>query len=182
MPVVQRGDPRAAYLTILLGRMGVEKLPADDLYDAVGLPRAATKAWMLQTFATGRPLAGWSVATPAEVKALGISAAAVRAAALRTYPALADLPAILPAELHRSLPPDRHGWAVGQCLTNLESRVMTVVLESVSRSGVVGLPMHDAIIVPASCTATAVDSLRMACWAVARIEPVVKVSDARELP
>jgi hypothetical protein len=180
-PVVEV-DLHAAFLTILLGRSGVEKLPADDLYDAVGLPRAATKAWMVQTFATGRPLAGWSVATPAEVKALGVSAAAVRSAALRAYPALADLPVILPAELRRSLPADRHGWAVGQYLTNLESRVMTVVLESCSRRGVVGLPMHDAIIVPASCAGTAADSLRKACRVVARIEPIVKVSDAGELP
>jgi hypothetical protein len=143
-------DLHAALLTLLLGLAGVQKLPVVDLYAAVGLPRAAVKAWMVQTFATGRPATRWGRDTPAEVAALDIKATAVRDAAVRTYPAVGRLTQFVPAELLRRLPEERHGWAVGQFLTNLESRVMDSALGYLEHREVVGLPMHDSLIVPAS--------------------------------
>ena len=169
-------DLHAAFLTLLLGLYGDQELPADDLYAAVSLPRAVTKAWMVQTFATGKLAGRWSRETPAEVTAFGIKASEVRAAALRTYPALGELSSVVPADLLHKLPEDRHGWAVGQFLTNLESRVMDAALPYVEACGAVGLPMHDSIIVAQSAAKVAVNALRGACWAVAHVEPRVKVS------
>jgi hypothetical protein len=178
-PVVEV-DLHAAFLTLLLGLHGVRELPADDLYDAVGLPRAVTKAWVNQTFATGRPVGRWSRGTRAEVTAFGIKATDVRMAALRTYPALGALTQIVPADLLSRLPEERHGWAVGQHLTNLESRVMDSALPYVQMWGVVCLPMHDAIIIPESAAWMAVNALQGACWAVAHVEPRVKVSTPQQ--
>ena len=166
----------AAFLTLLLGLFGVRRLPAEDLYVAVGLPRAATKAWMLQTFATGNPATRWGRGTPNEVARLGIEAFEVCEAALRTYPAISNLRQIVLTEPLRRLPDDRHTWAVGQHLVNLESRVMDRTLFYVRARGAVGLPMRDSIIVPASASALAAEGLRRACWEVAQIEPRVKVS------
>jgi hypothetical protein len=180
-PVVEV-DLHAAFLTLLLGLSGVRKLPADDLYGAVGLPRAVTKAWTVQTFATGTLASRWSRQTPAEVTALGIKASEVRKAALQTYPALGELTRIVPSDLLRRLPEDRLGWAVGQYLTNLESRVMDAALPYIAQWSIVGLPMHDSIIVPASAAWAARNALEGACWAVAHVEPRVKVSAPALLP
>lgn len=173
-------DLHAAFLTLLLGLGGTQELPADDLYAAVGLPREVTKAWMVQTFATGTPAGRWSRSTPPDVTALNVKATTVRDAALRTYPALRDLRQIVPTDLRSRLPEDKHGWAVGQFLTSLESQVMDSALRYVEVMGVVGLPMHDSIIVPEKAAPVAAEALRGACWAVAHVTPRVKVS--AELP
>ena len=131
---------------------------------------------MVQTFATGRVASRWSRDTPADVTALRVNATAVRDAALRAYPALVNLRTIVPADLKRPLPEDRHGWAVGQYLTNLESRVMDSALGYVEARGAVGLPMHDSIIVPEAAASIAANALQGACWAVAHVEPRVRVS------
>jgi hypothetical protein len=169
-------DLHAAFLTLLLGLSGVSALPAEDLYAAVGLPRAATKAWMVQTFATGKPAARWSRDTAPDVVALCAKATTVRDAALRAYPVLADLRRIIPPDLLRRLPEERHGWAVGQYLANLESRLMDSALRYVQARCVVGLPLHDSIIVPQSAAVVAENALRGACWAVAHVDPRVKGS------
>jgi hypothetical protein len=178
-PVVEV-DLHAAFLTLLLGLVGLQQLPANDLYDAVGLPRAVTKAWFVQTFATGKPARRWSREAPAEVKA--VKASEVHAAALRTYPMLATMRQLVPADLLRALPEDRHGWAVGQYLTNLESRVMAKALPYVEALGEVGLPLHDAILIREGAAWIARNAFAGACWAVAHIEPRVKVSAASRGP
>jgi hypothetical protein len=169
-------DIHGTFLTLLLGLCGMRELPTGDLYDAVGLPRAVTKVWMVRTFATGKPAGRWGHDTPPEVQAFNVKPSEVRVAALRTYPPLANLDAILPADSQSRLPQERHGWAVGQFLTNLESRVMDSALGYVEARGVVGLPMHDAIIVPENGARDAANGLRDDCWAVAHIEPRVRVS------
>ena len=73
MPAVEV-DIHAVFLTLLLGLSGLQQLPTDDLYDVVGLPRAVTKAWFVQTFATGKPAGRWSRQTDGEVLSHGISA------------------------------------------------------------------------------------------------------------
>lgn len=173
-PVVEV-DLHAAFLTLLLGVSGHDALPAKDLYAAVGLPRDAVKAWMVQTFATGVPAARWSREAGRTAPAANVKATAVRDAALAAYPPLADLERAIPADLLSLLPENRRGWAVGQYLTGLEARVMAGTLCALRSRGLVGLPMHDAVVVPARAAEAAADALREACWSVAKIEPRVKV-------
>jgi hypothetical protein len=173
-PVVEV-DITAANLTIFLALTGTRKLPDGDLYGRVALPdgsplpRAAVKQWMIQSFGRGRLMSRWSRDTPKAATA--VRAAVIRDAALRAYPALRNLTAILPADLVASLPPDKLQWAVGQLLTNWEARVIAGALGYIHDYGVVGLPMHDALIVPWEALSLAREGIRGAFRAFLDIDP-----------
>jgi hypothetical protein len=171
-PVVEV-DIHASALTMLLGLIGTSVLPYDDLYGAVeGFPREVVKAWMVQTFGTGKLTRQWGRGAPSE--AGEFRPTEVREAVVRTYPALASLRSILPEDLVRKLPNDKVDWAVGQFLTNIESRVMNGALGYLRAVGVVGLPLHDAIIVPESGVEAACRGLQGASNVFAGIIPKLK--------
>ena len=93
---------------------------------------------------------------------------------MRTYPALADLTAVLPRDLLASLPPDAHRWAIGQYLVNQESRIVQGALGYVREYGVVALPMHDALIIPASAAKLAREGFDGAFFVFLKIHPKFK--------
>ena len=101
---------------------------------------------MVETFGSGRPVSHWSRRAPKPIN--GIRPTVVRDAALRAYPALKNLTAILPPDLDASLPVAERERAVGLYLTHWESRVMQGALGYIRAYDVIGLPMHDALIVP----------------------------------
>jgi hypothetical protein len=176
-PVVEV-DITAANLTIFLALTGTRQLPGGDLYGRVALPdgsplpRAAVKQWMIQSFGRGCLMSRWSRDTPKAATA--VKAAIIRDAALRAYPALRNLTAILPADLVASLPPDKLQWAVGQLLTNWEARIIAGALDYVRAYGVVGLPMHDALIVPQSSASRAREGIEGALFAFLKVLPILK--------
>lgn len=171
-------DIHACNLTIFLALTGTRELPPSDLYDRLTLPdgtnipRAAVKSWMVQTFGAGKLRSRWGWDTPEAAKV--VSPALIRKAALHAYSALKDLKAILPPDLAASLPPNKRAWAVGQYLTNWESRVIQGALAYVRARGVVGLPMHDAIIVPKGAAGVARSGLEGAFLAFLKVRPKLK--------
>jgi hypothetical protein len=131
------------------------------------------KNWVVQSFGSGKPICRWSDRTPEEAKS--VRASVIRDAALRTYPALANLTAVLPPDLRASLPPQDHRWAIGQYLVNWESRVVQGAIGYVGVwAGVVALPMHDALIVPESAANRAYEGLDGAFFVFLKIHPKFK--------
>jgi hypothetical protein len=165
-------DLSASFLTIFLALTGAKRLPQGDLYTVGSLPRQAAKEWMTQSFATGRAAGRWARKTSAETRKH--SATAVRQALLDVYPGLRTMSGIVPADILASLPDADHGWAVGQYLTFLESTVIESALGYLNGRGVVGLPMHDAIIVPRKAAHWARDGIKEAFRAQLGLVPRVK--------
>ena len=96
-------------------------------------------------------------------------------------PALRNLAAILPADLQRrleGLPWQRRANAVGFHLTYWESRIILGAIGHMTVVGVVGLPMHDAIIVRRSDVGVAVRGLEGAFGTMLKVRPLLKVEPA----
>jgi hypothetical protein len=178
-PVVEI-DIHAANLTIFLALTGTRELPNGNLYERVTrpdgkpFPRQAVKRWFVESFGSGRLMSRWSHDTPNAPKVVG--PAVIRAAAQRAYPALRDLTAILPRDLAASLPSDRLAWAAGQHLTNWEARIIAGALGYVRSYGVVGLPMHDALIVPQSAASRAREGIDGAFFTHLKVHPRLTAS------
>lgn len=176
-PVVEV-DIHACNLSIFLALTGTRTLPSGDLYERVRLPndipnaRAAVKEWMVETFGSGRLMSHWSRRAPETVRSIRPSV--IRTAALRAYPALANLTVVLPPDLAASLPPCEGEKAVGQVLANWESRVMQGALGYVREYGVVGLPMHDALIVAKDAEGLAREGLSGAFFVFLKVTPRFK--------
>ena len=180
-PVVEV-DMRSAYLTIFLALTGTKELPTGDLYDLPGLPagsRVAVKSWMTQTFATGKLVKHWAKNTPDAARAVSVKS--IRGAAVRAYPALQNMRAILPSDLASALPADKVDWAVGRYLTCMESRIMAGALGYLQAHNVVGLPVHDSLIVPHTAVEVAKRGLTGACSVFVGITPRLKVSHRAQL-
>ena len=101
-------DIHASYLTIFL-TLTATPIPEGNMYERVGMPRDAVKAFVTQTFGAGKPAARWAENTPAKVRAVKI--AKVHDAVLAAYPRLVDPTVILPLDLAAELPKDLRGWA-----------------------------------------------------------------------
>ena len=170
-PVVEL-DVHASQLTVFLALTGTRELPDGDLYAVGGLPRSAVKAWVVQTFASGRPVVRWSDRTPRGVRAVD-----VRNAIVGAYPAFLRQPfhAIVPGDILAGLPEEKWGWAVGQYLTFRESEAVTSAASHVLwRTNAPVLPVHDSLIVPQAAKRHAVEGLTRAFSALLKITPRVK--------
>jgi hypothetical protein len=60
--------------------------------------------------------------------------------------------------------------------------MMDAALPYIEGRGIVGLPMHDSIIIPERAAWAARNALQGACWAVAHVEPRVTVSSPAPRP
>ena len=170
-------DLSASFLTIFLAQTGIV-LPEGDPYGLVAAPRDAVKAFLVQSFGAGKLGTRWAEGTDKNITRLG-SPKAIRMALLAAFPALGDIPAILPADLARTLPAGLHGWAAGQHLTFLESQVVMAAVLEVMAAGVVALPLHDALVVPLSEVEAARAALVGAFSAAFGVRPVVRVKDVQ---
>ncbi len=137
-------DIRASQLSVFLG-LTTGALPSGDPYDVGGVPRGAAKAWTTMTFGAGKSAVRWSDRTPENAR--GVPCSAVRDAMLRTYPTLAAIDAVLPADLRAKLPPDKLAWAAGRFLVGVEAAIISDAMDAVLQAGGVPLPVHDALIV-----------------------------------
>lgn len=172
-------DLHAASLSIFLALGGVKRLPAGDLYDRVPVPgvsdddrRDTVKAWVAQTLGRGRPGTRWGKETPAVARRY--RASKVGAAVLKVYPTLAQPVAVVPQSVLTSLPEEAWETSVSQYLVFLESAAVDAALCDLRAQGIVGLPMHDAVIVPRSATRAAKSALTRAFRASVGIAPRFK--------
>ena len=142
-------DITASQPTAFLAMTDPERLRGSgDLYELPGFPRAAVKAFFVQTFGSGRPIRKWADGTDAAARAVSVKA--LRTAILARFPTLAEITAILPADLKASLPAGLHDRAAGQHLVYREGRMLSLALDRVMARRVFALPLHDALVVPAS--------------------------------
>ena len=165
-------DVVASHLSIMHGLLGLE-LPEGDLYAVPGWPREAVKAWVTATLGKGTAVRRWSARAVLEAPALkGCAAAAVGAAVMARYPFL-ERPAAAVAGV-AGLERLRHLGTPERLLTH---RLQGIEAGAVSRAmeflrvarGVLALPVHDSLIVPAAAVARTRETLGLAFHAAARV-------------
>lgn len=166
-------DVKASQLTVLLGMTGQREVDGDP-YAVPGLARSVVKRWVIQTLGSGRPAARWSDTAPPDARKVQI--AAVWEALRPHYPFLADLPALVPADLLATVPADRRHWAAGQYLVQREAAMIAGAMGYCVGRGVPVLPVHDALIVPVSRVDAAKAALHGAYWTLGGVRPRLVVS------
>lgn len=156
-PVVEI-DLRASTLSIFLALSGAEE-PQGDAYDIPGgFPRGVIKQWVVQTIGNGKPHQKWPSGVDADVRRHPISAVSARVRA--HYPRLAALHIVVPPDLGTVA---ERAKLAGHYLMGVEAAAMTAAMMDLrARHDVVGLPVHDSLIVPARAEAVAVEALREA--------------------
>ena len=171
-------DVIASHLSIMHGLLGLP-LPEGDLYAVPGWPREAVKAWATGTLGKGTAVKRWAARAVADTPALaGCAAAEVGAAVVAVYPFMAR-PA---AAVATAAGLDRLGH-LGTPERLLTHRLQGIEAEAISAAlgylrlsrGVLGLPVHDSIIVPAEAVGRAREGLDGGFWAKARVVVRVKV-------
>jgi hypothetical protein len=162
-------DISASYLTIFLALHGVQLDTEQDPYELQGLgpsDRFAVKAWMVATFGNTKPIRRWPpqmLKKSPELKQHRV--ADITKAALAKYPALEAWGQPLKGRVH--------GWAD---LMWLESSVMIGTMWDLKEEHAVpSLSVHDSLIVPASKTDIASQTLARRFHGVTRVQPILKV-------
>lgn len=175
-------DVKASQLTLLCGlaRHGLgddRRLHRWDLYAVPGLDRELVKAWLVRTVGRGRAdWTRWGDDVPDAVRQAKVRPREVWEVMRPLYPFLADLPALVPADLLATLPPEHHGWAAGQHIAAREAACIAGAMGYCVANGVPVLPVHDALIVPASRVKVAKAALDGAYSALGRVMPRLEAS------
>ncbi|MBS0985770.1 hypothetical protein [Acetobacter thailandicus] len=173
---VQEVDISASFLSIALARSGYP-LPEGDPYALPGLDmekhRQAVKQWFVITFGSGKLCNKWPPKR-GHVAQSNIKAAEIKQAAQERYPFLSQLQGIVPADVMAVVPESEKSKAVGQYLMCLEAQIMTKAIDDIIRDGGIALPMHDALIVPASWSERARKAIEQASKA--RLGQALRVS------
>lgn len=172
-------DATACHLTILCG-LARAAMPPGDPYALSDAPRHVAKAWVTATLGKGSPVQRWSRRSPEDVRTY--DPAAVAAALIARFPALAAPAAVVPPRLAQrfALPGEKH--AARRLLTHylmgIEAEALTLAMASLRARGVLALPVHDSLVVPRAATALAVDAMREAFGTVTGIAPTLDVQGA----
>jgi hypothetical protein len=173
-PVVEI-DIRSSLLSVLHGLLRLP-LPEGDLYALPGVPRDVVKKVVNITLGKGSPvLKEW----PADLlrnrpELRDHPAPSVMAAALARYRFLAE-PALVAEEFRHIADPRK---VLIHLLMGVESEILLDAIEALRAERVLGLPMHDGLIVPASTEALACELIRAAGKRVAGAELRLKVDRA----
>jgi hypothetical protein len=156
-PVVEI-DIKASLISLLHGVLGLP-LPADDLYSIPRVPRDGVKAWINATLGKGSPVVRWSKQTLADHPAVADhDARAVGALVMARYPFLANPWVVVERRVIHGEP----RRILHHMLTGIEAAVLTMTIAGLRERGILGLPMHDGLIVPASAEEIACRLLREA--------------------
>lgn len=146
-------DVSASHLTLLLGLLDTP-LPEGDPYERLGYPREIVKQWVMEACGKGRPPTRWSSALPTEVRAGLPAIKAVGAAVIRRFPQLEQPALVVPEDLPGEVGQPAHRL-VPHYLAAREAEAMTLAMRSLRQHGILALPVHDSLIVPASAEAQA---------------------------
>lgn len=168
-------DVRASYLTIIHGLAGVPLPPGGDPYAVVpGIPREVVKAWVSTRIGLGRAPSQWSDETAEDLRDIhGIdverfSVGTVREGIVGAMPFLGrGLPALLGVADQPRL--------CSHVLMGIEARALTRAMLALKEQGILGLPLHDALIVQECHAEAAREALEAGYLAEAGIVPVVRV-------
>jgi hypothetical protein len=162
-------DISASHLTALSAMRG--HTLSGDPYDVPGIPRAVVKAWVTMTFGYGSFHTRWPSKTTDQLTAkldlkqpLGraFPLGKVREAIIRHLPILADWPEC--------------GLSCHD-LQFVESCAVISAMEVLAfRHNVLGLPVHDSLLVPFSKQQLAVGVMKDAYREAVGVEPVIKIS------
>ena len=166
-------DVKASQLTVLLGITGHRHAPV-DAYAVPDIPRDVVKAWIIQTLGTGTPAKVWSPKVAGA--GTGFQPSAVWQVLQRRYAFLADLPGLVPPALMDGIPSEARRKAAGQWVVQREAAILARAMGSLSRAGVIVLPVHDSLIVPVSAAMTARQALADAFVACVGIVPRLTVT------
>jgi hypothetical protein len=160
-PVVEV-DVSASHLSIMHGLLGLE-LPDGDPYAFPGLSRSVVKAWITATLGKGSPVNRWARKAVTDAGELrDYDSRHVGRVICERYPFLLDPAGAVarPAELDnlkRVGPPEK---LLTHRLMSIEAMALTGAMGYARSFGVLALPMHDGLIVPASgesCAKRALD-------------------------
>lgn len=150
-------DVRASHLSIMHGLLGLP-LPDDDLYRFPEVPRDVAKAWVTATLGKGSPVVRWATkATQDNPDLADHDPRRVGEIICDRYPFLRRPAEAVegPAGLDRL----RHIGPPARLLTHrlmgIEAQALTGAMGYLRSDGVLALPMHDGLIVPASAAAHA---------------------------
>lgn len=144
-------DVSASFLSIALALLGAP-LPEGDPYRLPGLPdalRSAIKHWFVVFFGSGKAVKQWPDTTREDVRD-AVEASTIMEAVFQRYPELKKLQQIIPPEIAATVPHELRSWAVGQYLTNVEAKIMRMAMTEHMNKGGLVLPLHDALLVPAT--------------------------------
>jgi hypothetical protein len=168
-------DLASSYLTIFHALAGKPLVlsPNEDPYGRIEAERDLVKGWMTISFGSGKPCQKWSQEFSSRyadehggVRPTRVCAAkTVGDMALKAYPLL------------RRIGDPGLRWAD---LMFVESEVILKAMETLRLQGVPSLPMHDALMVPASDAAAGARELYLSFYHVVGAVPVVKTKS--ELP
>jgi len=159
-------DVSAAHLSIMLGLLGLP-LPDGDPYTFTGLPRSVVKKWITATLGNGAPVgARWPQRALADQPDLAdFDPRAVGATIKERYqflhnPGRAVVGAARLDELEHLGTPKR---LLTHRLMGIEADALTSALSYLRQvRGVLALPVHDSLIVPASRGALARETIELA--------------------
>ncbi|GBQ94962.1 hypothetical protein AA23498_2159 [Acetobacter nitrogenifigens DSM 23921 = NBRC 105050] len=170
-------DLSASFLSIALALLDAPA-PTDDPYALPGLDpalRPAIKHWFVLFFQRGGSVRRWPEGTNKAISG-AIKPAAIEAAALARYPALASIKGIVPADVLATVPETLGdaGWTLGQYLTAVEADIMRQAMAAILDQEGAVLPIHDALMVPVSFRERAQEAIEGACRE--RLGRVVRVA------
>lgn len=149
---VQEVDIAASFLSIAMLLTG-HVLPSGDPYALQGIDavkcRQAVKQWFVVTLSLGKPCSRWPAKTADEIKKC-VPAKSIKQAAVAQYPFLENLVDIVQKRDLESVPEKERCKAIGLYLMALEARVIRKASSDIMEQGGIALPLHDALMVPAS--------------------------------
>jgi hypothetical protein len=157
-------DVSASHLSLLAGVLG-QTLEGDP-YAIPGVPRQMVKDWVVATLGKGSPVIRWAAGA-----GHGSDARQVGEAVMRRHAFLAE-PWQAASHLEHLGPPRR---VLPHFLMGLESSAITLAMGRLRGAGVLALPVHDSLIVPATHSDLAVRAMRDAWAKVAGIVLTVTV-------
>ena len=140
-----------------------------DLYAIDNIERDLVKSFVEQSLAEGRVADRWASHGAGASRLPSLER--IRDAVLTVYPALAEIPAILPPELR--FDPPRRGlhWAAAQFLIGVRSRAILRALDKLMDQGVIALPLQNSLLVATENERAALEAVTSAFGEMLTVPP-----------
>jgi hypothetical protein len=178
-------DVQASHLSIMRGLLGLP-LPDGDPYEFTEVPRSVAKAWITATLGKGTPVTKWAAkATKDSPELLRHDPKHIGQIICDRYPFLRRPAQAVdgPAGLGRLAHVGRPTQLLTHRLMGIEVQALTGAMEYLQAWGVLALPMHDGLIVPASGVRYVGGGLQGAySWAANRVRIRWTVESAPDMP